>query len=401
MKALKVSQVSNYISNLIKRESILSNITIEGEVSNLSISGGNIFFNLKDEDASIRSIVFRNYVNEDIMNIKDGQKLKANGSINIYARGSYYQLIVKKIESSGEGDIYKDFINLKNSLEKEGLFDPKIKKEIKSIPSSIGIISSLNGAALRDILKILRRRYPICEIYIYPASVQGSKAVQEIIEGIELFDTDHPMVDFILISRGGGSFEDLNEFNNEKLIRAVYNANIPIISAVGHHVDTTLIDYVSDKFAATPSEAAEVLVPDINDMKNNLENLNEDLNKMISIRIKDELDQMDFLVRELKYNSPFNKLDSMLNYLDDQYYKLIKSVKDIFTAKENSLSHLNAKLNAYDNEKILERGYSIVKYKDNIINDAVDIEEGMLLEIILNNGKVSSRVESKEILNGN
>lgn len=393
--SITVSQLSNYISSLIKRESFLSNITIEGEISNLARSGGNIFFNLKDEKASLRCIIFRNYSLNISDKLTEGQHVKATGSIATYPLGSSYQLIVRDVESGGEGKLYQNFLKLKDKLQKEGIFDTDKKKTIPGIPSKIGLITSLNGAALRDILNVIKRRYPICELYLYPASVQGSNSVTDVIEALNYFE-NNDLVEFVIITRGGGSFEDLNEFNNEDLIRYIYKSEIPVVSAIGHHIDSTLTDFVADIVAATPTESAELITPDILNLKNDLDLLNHRLIKSINTRIKSELNQYEYIEKELKFNSPLINLEKKRSELDDKLKDITNLMTKSMSIKLNKLDILYNKLKFFDSRQILESGYSLTLLDDEIIDSVSKIKIGNIVNISLKDGSFTAKVISKE-----
>lgn len=393
--SITVSQLSNYISSLIKREAFLSNITIEGEVSNLAKSGGSIFFNLKDEKASLRCVVFRNYSIDLNDKISDGQLIKATGSIATYALGSSYQLIVRDIETSGDGKLYLNFLKLKDKLQKEGIFDSDIKKNIPRIPSRIGLITSLNGAALRDILNVIKRRYPICQLYLYPASVQGANAVKEIIQALDYFD-NNDLVEFVIITRGGGSFEDLNEFNNEGLIRFIHKTDIPVVSAIGHHIDSTLTDFVADIVAATPTESAELIAPNIEVLRSELESLNQRLIKSLLLRVNNEYNQFEYIEKELKFNSPLINLERKRTELDGYLKDLVNlNTKNIYI-KQNDLETLHNRLKFYDNKHILEKGYSLTLFDENIIDSIDKVKVGNKVNIYLKDGNFTAEVISKE-----
>lgn len=395
--SITVSQLSNYISNLVKRESFLSNITIKGEISNAAKSGGNIFFNLKDDNASLRCIVFRNYHDEVVSHIENGRMIEATGSVSIYPLGSSYQLIVRHIAPSGDGKLYQDFLKLKKKLELEGLFDKEVKKAIPIIPSKIGIITSLNGAALRDILNVIKRRFPVVKLYLYPTAVQGINASQEIINAIKYFNK-YKNVEFIVISRGGGSFEDLNEFNSESLVRAVYESELPIVSAIGHHVDTTITDYVSDIVAATPTEAAELITPDLNSLKYDLESAVTKLCEVFSRNLSNELNQLEFTKRELKYCNPFDKLNKRRTELGMYGTNLFNSFTNRINEYLNKLENTKTKLSIYDNSQLFERGYSLITHNEKIANSIKEIEINDTLTVLMKDGKLTCNVEAKEQL---
>ncbi len=395
--SITVSQLSNYISNLVKRDTFLSNITISGEVSNAAKSGGNIFFNLKDESASLKCIIFRNYHDDLVEFIENGRKIEAIGSITTYPQGSSYQLIVRDITPSGEGKLYLDFVKLKNILEKEGLFDQDLKKPIPSIPSKIGLITSLNGAALRDVLNVIKRRFPIVDIYLYTVSVQGITASQEIIDAIEYFNVSSD-VEFIVITRGGGSFEDLNEFNNELLVRKIHKSKLPIVSAIGHHIDTTITDYVSDVVAATPTEAAEIITPDLNSLKMDLELRLKKLSELFERNINNELGQLEFIKRELKYRAPYEYLKYKQAELESIGNKLFTSFGNITKEHSNKLESISMKLANYDIGHLFERGYSVITHNNKTANSIIGIEIDDKVTIHMKDGRLTCNVEAKEQL---
>lgn len=393
MAGLKVSQVSRYIENLLKRDSFLTNLAVEGEVSNLSISAGLVFFKIKDENASLSCIIFRNRSEQLLVMLKDGTKIIARGSINIYEKTSSYQLIVRDIEQTGLGQIYEDFLKLRANLGKEGLFDPANKKSLKAIPSKIGLLTSEKGAALYDVINVISRRFPKLDIYFYPVNVQGMNACEDLIKGIETLD---PMgLDLILITRGGGSFEDLFEFNNESLARKVFSATTPVVSAIGHEVDTTIIELVSDLRAATPTEAAEKITPNILDMHKDLEisinKLNEAKFKLLrSLEI-----ELSYIYKDLKFLNPQLKFNLKMEDLDKLLTSLNYSIEKKILAYETKINVLESKLGKHDSNSMISKGYCFVK-KDGLLISSIDkIRNNDSLTILIKDGFLNVKVIDK------
>ena len=280
MTTFKVKEVSKYISNVLRRDSFLSNISVEGEVSNFKKSGGHSYFSIKDDEAMLKCVVFKTIPIAQSLNLTDGQKVVVTGTVMTYEKGSYYQILCKNVEEVGRGNLYEQFLALKEKLSKEGLFNSELKKPIPKFPKNIGVVTAKNGAAIRDILNTLRRRYRIANIYFYPAKVQGIGASDEIALGVKYLDS-LDFIDTIIVGRGGGSFEDLNAFNDENLIRTIFNCKKPVISAVGHEIDTMLTDYVADKRAATPTAGAELSSVSMDEIKEFLNQAEKKLNKNI------------------------------------------------------------------------------------------------------------------------
>ncbi|WP_099203272.1 exodeoxyribonuclease VII large subunit [Miniphocaeibacter massiliensis] len=346
-KAIKIKELSKYINNLVKRDPILANLHVEGEVSNFKISSGNVYFVLKDEGAALRCIIFKNMGLAKTISIKDGMKVVARGSLTTYDYGSYYQLLVKEIVSDGIGDIYKEFEILKSKLLEEGYFDEKHKKKIPFIPNSIGVITSQTGAAIRDIINTIKRRFPITDIYIYPAKVQGADAPAMLIEGLKYFDSVQK-VDTIIIGRGGGSFEDLNSFNEEQLLYEIYNTKTPVISAVGHEVDNMLSDFVADLRAATPTAAAELSTPVLEDLKLDLKLKKEKLDKSFDNYIVEEKKILDYYFKELNYYNPKERINTLSKELTLIKENLDKLFTTYFSNKKHELDKKYLNLRSYN-----------------------------------------------------
>ena len=352
--AFNVSELNNYIKKLVSMDYILRDISITGEVTNLNIhSNGNIYFSLKDNFSRIDAMISAKDVNVKLF---DGASIMAKGTVTYYDRSGRIFLYVSEIELDGKGNLYQKFLDLKDELEREGLFDLSHKKKIKKFPGSIGLITSTSGAAIKDVINLFRKRNRICDIYVFPSFVQGNMASENLIKGIKYFN-ESQNVDTIIIARGGGSFEDLFVFNDESLAREIFNSNNPIISAVGHEIDYTICDFVSDLRAATPTNAAELattsedeIFGELLNKKNSLNNLIErkvDLEKLKlfnlykSISIKNQVYKINSMTRELIYYE--NLLNnSMKKILEDNRSYLSKSKFYLTNFKLNKSRELDS-----------------------------------------------------------
>lgn len=439
-----VSEISAEIKNALFNY-FPGTVSITGEVSNYKLhSSGHLYFSLKDQKALIRAVMFsaRGKLSADI---KDGTKVIAQGRISVYEPQGNYQIIVEKMALSGEGELYREFLRIKKKLENEGLFEESIKKPIPPYPMSIGIVTSETGAVIRDIYNVLKRRAPYVKKYLYPAAVQGANAHESLIEGIEFFNNEFP-VDVIIIGRGGGSMEDLWPFNNENLAYTVRNSSIPVISAVGHETDFTIIDFVSDRRAPTPSAAAEIAVRDINDIqaflnasldsmdeclrqgvldvKRNISSLKRDFYISSTGRLNIKKQLLDTLSENMhaslkaKNESVFKKLQRarermiMLSpsrrYAD--YSGRIKRLEDRMASAhaayiEKYKAKMNLLRNSLDNVNplsILDRGFSLVyNNKNDIIKNYDKVSANEQLKVRLSKGRIDVTVNSsKEDFNG-
>ena len=355
-----VSRVNNYIKRLLDSKPVLNNIWVKGEISNCKRhSSGHIYLTLKDESSVLKAVMFRGPASTLDFEPVDGTTVIAHGRISVYEAGGSYQLYIEDMALDGIGDLYREFEKLKTKLQEEGLFDNKFKKPLPKFPKRIGVATAPTGAAVRDIINVITRRYPMAEILIYPTLVQGNGAKESIVCAIEYFDSTKA-VDTIIVGRGGGSIEDLWAFNEECVARAIFACKTPIISAVGHETDFTIADLVADFRAPTPSAAAEVSVPSIDElyrliniyksrMKNSVITRNETfrrtLNRLIPRNPQDKINQLS------------QKLDMRIQTLE-QVYRLN------INYRKRSLSENAAKLDALSPLKTLNRGYSIAVNND-------------------------------------
>lgn len=404
MKPLKVSEVNNYIKRVFAGDMILSNIEIEGEVSNFKRHfSGHLYFSLKDDKGKIKCIMFRSNVNKSLENLNEGENIIAKGYISIYEKSGEYQLYIKDIVKKGVGELYQKYEMLKIKLEKEGLFHEKYKKEIPNMPKKIGVVTSSTGAAIRDIITVINRRHPSCNILIYPSLVQGERAPGEIIRGLRYLDSIDD-IDLIIVGRGGGSIDELFAFNDEELARVIFTLNKPIVSAVGHETDFTICDFVSDLRAATPSAAAELAVPDINHLKSNLDDLYDYMINSFSNYMENKSMEMDSFKRELKYNNPLHRLKEKRQDIDILLKDIVYKMGNYISKKSYNLFEIHKKIEVLNPSLSLDKGHGILINKiGNRIKSLEDLSIGEDIFIQMKDGKVLAEIKEitkGDILNG-
>ncbi|WP_416197918.1 MAG: exodeoxyribonuclease VII large subunit [Sporanaerobacter sp.] len=392
-KPLKVSEVNQYIKRVLASDFILTNLCVEGEISNFKHHySGHMYFSLKDEKSRMRCVMFKSDNQCVDINLKDGMKVIASGYISVFERDGDYQFYVKNIRESGIGDLYIAFNKLKNKLELEGLFDESHKKSIPRFPQKIGIVTSSTGAAIKDIINVIKRRFPIADLIVYPVLVQGEGAPKEIIEGIRYFDNRED-IDLIITGRGGGSIEELYAFNDESLARTMYSLEKPIISAVGHETDFTIADFVADLRAPTPSAAAELAVPELNSLKYSLD---DDYDKLITniLAFKEyKFRELEYYKNKLDYNNPEIKLNQNRQYIDNLFKDLNKNFNVKIEAYYREIEKLGDKLNLLSPLSSVNRGYSILLDKGGKIVKTVDnLKIGEKFTVILKNGMIEGNV---------
>ena len=368
-----VSDVNRYIKTVISQDENLKFITVKGELSNFKRGANNhLYFSLKDKDSLINCAMFSTYANKLIFEPKDGDEVLVMASVDVYtARGSY-QLIVYEMDSVGQGAMLLELEKLKRKLQKEGLFDESRKRDINIYPKAIGVITARNGAAIKDIVTNINRRFPLCQIYFFPSAVQGDDAPKELLQAFK--KSQEYDLDTLIIGRGGGASEDLSAFNDEALVRAVAESKFPVIAAVGHEIDTTLIDYVADKRASTPTGAAELATVDMREIEQTFQYDIETMQKSLRDRVSDTKKDVEDLKEQL-YES-----------IKDRINELSKDIK----ARENQLEALNPK-------KVLKRGYSISANKDGkVIKSIKDVKKGEKITTTLCDGTIISTIEETE-----
>ena len=391
IKILGVSEVNNYIKKTIDNDFILNNLSVKGEISNLKYhSSGHIYFSLKDDLGKINCIMFKSdAVNLDFT-LKEGLEVIVKARASIYQATGSLQLYCGEIEESGVGTLHIKFQKLKDKLSKEGLFDNKYKKEIPQNIKRLGVVTADTGAAIHDILNVSRRRNSSVDIVLYPAKVQGEGGYKTIIDGINYFNFKKT-VDVIIIGRGGGSIEELWNFNEEELAYAIFKSKIPIISAVGHEVDYTISDFVSDLRAATPSQAAEIAVANKQDIVVELLNIKTLLNKNVDSIINREKNRLESLEKILSLHSPIAKISNSYIELDRIKKDLNKIIINRLNEEKNKLRELNMLLIANNPLTILDKGFSIVKDENGVIKSKDELKESKNIEIIFKDGSIKGK----------
>ncbi len=387
-----VTALTKYIKWKFEHDHHLEDIFVTGEISNFKHhSRGHFYFTLKDDGAAIGAMMFASSAMKVKFEPKDGMKVFLRGRISVYEPSGTYQIVVSEMKSDGVGDLYLAYEQLKKELGELGLFDSAHKKPIPQIPRVIGVVTSPTGAAIKDIINTITRRFPFCKVILYPALVQGEEAKNSIVEQIKLAE-EQALCDVLIVGRGGGSIEDLWAFNEKIVAYAIYNCNIPIISAVGHEIDFTIADFVADKRAATPTAAAEIATPNKDVLKQNIIQIYGILNK----NIKNSFDNYKLILgnfeKSLDNNSPKTALTHKREIVDAKFNSLGLMIKAILANKENSYKVLIEKLKALNPLQIMDKGYSIAKHNDEIVRSVKQVKENDLIDITLNDGSIRAKV---------
>lgn len=389
IKTLSVSEVSNYLKKIIDNDFILMNLSVKGEISNLKYhSSGHIYFSLKDEGSKINAIMFRDDKSSLNFKLEEGMSVIVKGRVSIYPASGSLQLYVKSVEQEGEGNLFIKFEKLKERLKDEGYFNEEHKKPIPVFPKRIGIITSETGAAVRDIINVSRRRNSLVDLILYPAQVQGKDAYKTLIDGIRYFD-ENKSVDVIILGRGGGSIEELWNFNEEDLAKEIFKCKIPIISAVGHETDFTISDFVSDLRAATPSQAAEIAVPLEEDLYLNIKGAEEFLNKEIKGLLLKEREKVKSLEKMINLQSPKEKIVNSYIEIDNLKKRLNSKILSKIYIEKEKLTGINNLLMANNPISLLNKGYAIIEDEKEIIKSIEQLKNDKDIEITLKDGKVN------------
>ncbi|MBK1810990.1 exodeoxyribonuclease VII large subunit [Clostridium sp. YIM B02505] len=396
LKTLSVTEVNNYLKKITDNDFILNNLKIKGEVSNFKVhSSGHIYFSLKDENSKVNCVVFKGDAVNVSSNIKDGTKVEIRGRLSIYTRDGSYQVYCKEINEYGVGDLYAQFEQLKKQLLNEGLFDEKYKKPIPYLPRTVGVITSETGAAIRDIINVIQRRSPYLDLVIYPALVQGKDAPAALIEGIKHFNKNKN-VDVIIISRGGGSIEELWAFNDKSLAYEIFKSKIPIVSGVGHEIDFTITDFVSDLRAPTPSAAAEVVAPKLEEINNNLIRHKAYLNQFINSRITNEKEKINYVNRILENNSPKNLIINKYRDVDSKKEKLTDLMMKKIENNRSNLININNMLTLLNPINVLNKGYAIIEDNNGrLVQDIDTLSSLKEIEVKMKDGSGNFKIEPK------
>ncbi len=394
---LTVRQLNLYVKSLIEGDVRLNDVTVIGEISNFKnhYASGHLYFTLKDKDASIRCVMFKGFAQYIKFQVSDGLQVVLRGKVSLYEKDGQYQFYAQEMHEFGKGDIALEFEQIKEKLSKEGLFDIASKRPIPKFPKRIAVITSDTGAAVQDIINILSRRWPLAEILLCPVAVQGENAVGDMIKTLDkVYALNN--CDTIIIGRGGGSIEDLWAFNSELLARKIYESPIPVISAVGHETDFTICDFVADLRAPTPSAAAELAVPDINEISIKITNLKASLKAHILSKLNINKFKLESLSKCNYFKNPFNAIiGTKEETVDNLSDKLLLRFNDIFNRTKTRLTADISKLDALSPLKVLSRGFSVAEHNGKVLSSVNKVEVGDSISLKLTDGSLNCTVNSK------
>lgn len=394
---VSVSQLNEYIRGKLDGDALLSGIAVRGELSNYKVyPSGHHYFTLKDEASSLKCVMFKSSAVRLRFRPENGMKVIAMGKISVYPRDGVYQLYCASMAMDGIGDLYAAFEQLKAKLSAQGLFDPAHKKPLPKYPGTIGIVTSSAGAAVHDMLRILRKRYPLTRVLLLPVRVQGAEAPGEIAAAIR-YANHYQLADLLIVGRGGGSIEDLWAFNDEQVAHAIYDSRIPVISAVGHEPDVTISDYVADLRAATPSNAAELAVPDQDALRQNLDSMCMAMTTALTRQVKAARQHLQVLSGSPALQSPTGYLEQRRKSLELLQNRLVSAETRTVERKNRQFIELTSKLDAMSPLKVLTRGYALVRRENGMVLKSVrQIEPGERIKVSLSDGSLTAAVTEKE-----
>ncbi|BAS28423.1 exodeoxyribonuclease VII large subunit [Limnochorda pilosa] len=389
-----MSQLTRVVKALLEGEPGLRRVAVRGELSNVTLhTSGHLYFTLKDVQASLRCVMFRGQAQHLRFRPREGQDALALGSIGVYERNGQYQLYVDELVPAGEGQLYAEFQRLKEKLEREGLFDPTRKRRLPRLPRRVGVVTSPAGAALRDVVTVLRRRFPAASILLSPALVQGAEAPDSLVRALGLLAA-HGDVDVIIIGRGGGSLEDLWAFNDERVVRAIAASPVPIVSAVGHETDVTLADFAADVRAPTPSAAAELVAPDARELASQAARLERRLTQAVSQGLRARRERLRLLARSRVLSQPLRPLQESRQRLDELTARLEAAFGRGVTDRRSALAHLAARLETLSPLGTLARGYAVATTPEGrVVHQVGEAPVGSRLLVRVSDGSLGCRVE--------
>lgn len=390
---LSITQVNDYISHMMAGDSLLKGLAVRGEVSNYKVyPSQHHYFTLKDEGSALKCVMYRSSASKLKFRPENGMKIIAIGKISIFQRDGVYQLYCDDLILDGVGDLYAAFEQLKRRLAAQGLFDPSHKKPIPAYPGVIGIVTSSAGAAIHDMLRILRKRYPLTKVRLLPVRVQGAEAPGEIAAAIRYANHYH-LADLLIVGRGGGSIEDLWAFNDEQVAHAIYDSQIPVISAVGHEPDVTISDFVADLRAATPSNAAELAVLDQNALRQTMDSMCASMAAALQRQLKHARKQLHILASSPTLQSPVQYVHQRRKNLDLLQNRMIAAQNQLINTQKQRFISCTAKLDAMSPLKVLTRGYAMVQTEQgSLLTSVGQVQVGDPLSITVNDGKISATV---------
>ena len=416
-KYISVSQLTRYIKYKIDNDVNLNEVFLKGEISNFKAhSRGHFYFTLKDEGSRINAIMFASQTKKIKFVPQDGMKVLVTGKISVFEANGGYQIYVNEMLEDGVGNLYIAYEQLKKKLENEGLFNKDHKKEIPHIPKRVGVVTAPTGAAIKDIISTIKRRWPLTEIYLFPSLVQGEDAKEDIVKQIKKAENFYLPLDTLIVGRGGGSIEDLWPFNEEIVARAIYECKVPTISAVGHEIDFTIADFVADLRAPTPTGAAEMAVPQLSDMKNYLNQVNIRLNNTINNKLNNNKRKLNDIMARNIFKNPIIIYEKKELYFDSILERLKFSLKNLTSAKEkelikvknsyilknphqllekkgNKYLQLVSKLETLSPLLTLQRGYTMTKKEGKVITKSTDLKIKDIIEIVFSDGSVNAEIK--------
>lgn len=392
-RVLSVSQINFYIKSIIENDGSLQFVLVTGEISNLTVHqrSGHIYLSLKDSNSVISAVMFAGNARRLKFRLENGMKVICRGRISVYEPSGRYQLYIEDMQPDGVGALTLAFEQLKKSLAQKGLFDNAHKKPLPKFPQTIGVITSPTGAAVQDITNIIRRRFPSADIVLAPVLVQGESAPEQLVRAVNKFSASK-IADVVIIGRGGGSAEDLWAFNDEQLAYAVYNCETPIISGVGHETDFTICDFVADVRASTPSAAAELAVPDRQELMSYYFKQKQYISAMLDRKIKTAQLRLENQQRRMSASSPKLKAEQLEKQLSAKSEKLTRFMNIYISNKENKLIAAKGKLDGLNPLNVLNRGYAIAEKDEKIITSSKQLKDGDDFTVILSDGKINAKV---------
>ena len=399
-EVLSISQLNEYIRGKLDADPLLNQIAVRGEISNYKMyPSGHHYFSLKDESSVLKCVMFKGNAMRLRFRPENGMKVIAMGKVSVFPRDGAYQLYCSALAMDGIGDLYAAFEALKKKLSAEGLFDPAHKQPLPRYPGTIGIITSSAGAAVHDMLRILNKRYPLTQVRLLPVRVQGAEAPGEIAAAIG-YANHYQLADLLIVGRGGGSIEDLWAFNDERVAYAIYESRIPIISAVGHEPDVTISDYVADLRAATPSNAAELAVPDMNALQQNLDAMSGSMAAALARQLKASRQRLEMLANRPSMQKPTGYLEQKEKALELLKNRLVSAQTQMLNRERHRYVASVSKLDAMSPLKVLTRGYAYAQTEDGTVLKSVDqVEAGQQITVSLSDGRLSATVMKKENVN--
>ena len=393
---LSITQLNEYIRSRLDNDPLLNQVAVRGEISNYKMyPSGHHYFTLKDEGGALKCVMFKGNAQRLRFRPENGMKVIAMGKVTVYPRDGAYQLYCTAMAMDGVGDLYAAFEQLKRKLSAEGLFDPAHKKPIPKYPGTIGIITSSAGAAVHDMLRILNKRYPLTKVRLLPVRVQGVEAPGEIAAAIG-YANRHNLADVLIVGRGGGSMEDLWAFNDERVAYAIFHSEIPVISAVGHEPDVTISDFVADLRAATPSNAAELAVPDQEALLQNLDSMSAAMAASLNRQLKSARQHLNMLSQSPALKSPTGYLEQRKKNVEMLKNRLVSAQNQNIHRSKQRYVGLVAKLDAMSPLKVLTRGYSMAQKDEQLIRSIHQVETGDTITISFSDGHLTAAVQDKE-----